>query len=73
MNRILTHLLFCLTLIGVPAAASAADLPVLTVYTYNSFISDWGPGPQVKKAFEAGCAWKGPPARPMWCWVSTPT
>ena len=56
MNRILTRILFCLTLIGVPVAASAADLPVLTVYTYNSFISDWGPGPQVKKAFEAGCA-----------------
>src|SRR5215469_14792659 len=56
MNRILTRILFCLTLIGVPLAASAADLPVLTVYTYNSFISDWGPGPQVKKAFEAGCA-----------------
>src|SRR5215471_18081019 len=56
MNRILTRILFCLTLIGVPAAASAADLPVLTVYTYNSFVSDWGPGPQVKKAFEAECA-----------------
>ena len=56
MNRILTRILFCLTLIGVPLAASAADLPVLTVYTYNSFISDWGPGPQVKKAFEADCA-----------------
>ena len=56
MNGILTRILFCLTLIGVPVAASAADLPVLTVYTYNSFISDWGPGPQVKKAFEADCA-----------------
>jgi thiamine transport system substrate-binding protein len=29
---------------------------VLTVYTYNSFISDYGPGPQIKKAFEAECA-----------------
>jgi thiamine transport system substrate-binding protein len=27
----------------------------LTVYTYESFTSDWGPGPQVKKAFEAEC------------------
>jgi thiamine transport system substrate-binding protein len=35
--------------------AQAADLPVLTVYTYSSFIADWGPGPAVKKAFEAQC------------------
>ncbi|MGL5007505.1 MAG: thiamine ABC transporter substrate binding subunit [Plesiomonas sp.] len=27
----------------------------LTVYTYDSFASDWGPGPAVKKAFEAQC------------------
>ncbi len=32
-----------------------AATPTLTVYTYNSFTSDWGPGPQVKKAFEAQC------------------
>ncbi|MDD0440333.1 thiamine ABC transporter substrate-binding protein, partial [Shigella sonnei] len=27
--------------------------PVLTVYTYDSFAADWGPGPKIKKAFEA--------------------
>jgi len=27
----------------------------LTVYTYDSFAADWGPGPAVKKAFEAEC------------------
>ncbi|MFC1502788.1 thiamine ABC transporter substrate-binding protein, partial [Pseudomonadota bacterium] len=27
----------------------------LTVYTYSSFASDWGPGPAIKKAFEAQC------------------
>lgn len=27
----------------------------LTVYTYSSFNSDWGPGPQIKSAFEAEC------------------
>ena len=32
-----------------------ATSPTLTVYTYDSFTSDWGPGPQVKKAFEAEC------------------
>ncbi|MFO1349711.1 MAG: thiamine ABC transporter substrate binding subunit [Gammaproteobacteria bacterium] len=33
----------------------AAGKPVLTVYTYNSFTAEWGPGPGVKKAFEADC------------------
>nr|WP_272501398.1 thiamine ABC transporter substrate binding subunit [Silvania hatchlandensis] len=40
-----------LALIALPAVAS----PVLTVYTYDSFAADWGPGPAVKKAFEADC------------------
>lgn len=35
------------------AQASAAD--TLTVYTYDSFASDWGPGPAIEKAFEAKC------------------
>jgi thiamine transport system substrate-binding protein len=30
--------------------------PRLVVYTYDSFTSEWGPGPQVKTAFEAKCA-----------------
>ncbi len=34
---------------------ASAAVPTLTVYTYDSFTSDWGPGPQVKKAFEAQC------------------
>jgi len=33
----------------------AEEKPTLTVYTYDSFISDWGPGPQIKAAFEADC------------------
>ena len=37
-----------------PLAATAAS-PTLTVYTYDSFTSDWGPGPQVKRAFESEC------------------
>ncbi|WMY95920.1 MAG: thiamine ABC transporter substrate binding subunit [Arsenophonus sp.] len=28
---------------------------VLTIYTYNSFITEWGPGPKVKSAFEKEC------------------
>ncbi|MEI2807261.1 MULTISPECIES: thiamine ABC transporter substrate binding subunit [Paracoccaceae] len=37
------------------AAQAAADTPVLTVYTYDSFVADWGPGPAVEAAFEADC------------------
>lgn len=44
-------LLPLLVLIAIPAFAK----PTLTVYTYDSFAADWGPGPGVKKAFEAQC------------------
>ncbi len=37
------------------AFAAHAETPVLTVLTYDSFISEWGPGPAVEKAFEATC------------------
>lgn len=41
---------------GVFAASMAtAETPELIVYTYDSFVSDWGPGPAVEKAFEADC------------------
>ncbi|WP_059122595.1 thiamine ABC transporter substrate binding subunit [Vibrio sp. MEBiC08052] len=32
-----------------------AKSPELTVYTYDSFTSEWGPGPAIKQAFEARC------------------
>ncbi|WP_296098935.1 thiamine ABC transporter substrate binding subunit [uncultured Agrobacterium sp.] len=38
-----------------PGIASAQDKKVLTVYTYESFVSEWGPGPKVKAAFEKTC------------------
>ena len=47
----LKKLLPLLALVAMPALAK----PVLTVYTYDSFSADWGPGPAVKKAFEAEC------------------
>ena len=36
-------------------ANAAAEKKQLTVYTYNAFTSDWGPGPRIKTAFEAEC------------------
>ena len=46
--------------IPVLAIAMAISLPAtaqetLTVYTYESFTAEWGPGPLVKTAFEAEC------------------
>ncbi|OYX24253.1 MAG: thiamine ABC transporter substrate binding subunit [Rhodobacterales bacterium 32-66-7] len=38
------------------ATPALADTPVLTVLTYDSFLSEWGPGPAVEAAFEAECA-----------------
>ncbi len=35
--------------------ATWAETPTLTVYTYDSFVSDWGPGPVVEAAFEETC------------------
>ena len=38
------------------ATSAKADAPILTVLTYDSFASEWGPGPQIEKGFEASCA-----------------
>ena len=35
--------------------AFAADNQILTVYTYDSFSSEWGPGPKLKEQFESQC------------------
>jgi thiamine transport system substrate-binding protein len=40
----------------VAAFPALADKHVLTIYTYDSFISEWGPGPAIEKNFEAICA-----------------
>jgi thiamine transport system substrate-binding protein len=50
MRFLLSILVAVLAMSGV---ARAAD--TLTVYTYDSFVADWGPGPAIKKSFEAEC------------------
>ena len=37
------------------ATQAVAQTPVLTVYTYDSFVTEWGPGPVVEAAFEESC------------------
>ncbi|PTE15229.1 thiamine ABC transporter substrate binding subunit [Pseudogemmobacter blasticus] len=43
------------TVVFLAASAATAETPVLTVLTYDSFVSEWGPGPAVEKAFEETC------------------
>ncbi len=38
------------------ATGAMAETPVLQVMTYDSFVTEWGPGPAVEAAFEAECA-----------------
>ncbi|MGY6412082.1 MAG: thiamine ABC transporter substrate binding subunit [Alkalilacustris sp.] len=50
MPRTFLSLSAALALAAGPGAAQT-----LTIYTYDSFVSDWGPGPAVARAFEAVC------------------
>ncbi len=47
----------CLSLLAALAwpIGPAASQEKLTVYTYDSFTAEWGPGPRVESAFEAEC------------------
>ncbi len=38
------------------ATTATAETPKLTVLTYDSFVTEWGPGPAVEAAFEEVCA-----------------
>lgn len=53
MFRFAVIALAALLALGLPAAAQ--DKPTLTVYTYDSFAAEWGPGPVLKSGFEAVC------------------
>ena len=35
--------------------AIAEEVPILRIYAYDSFASEWGPGPALKAGFEATC------------------
>lgn len=55
MEREMKNLAILATGICATASMAAAQTPVLTVLTYDSFVSEWGPGPAVEAAFEAEC------------------
>lgn len=41
--------------VAMAAGQAAAQSETLTVYTYSSFNTEWGPGPQIASEFEAQC------------------
>ncbi|MGB1238984.1 MAG: thiamine ABC transporter substrate binding subunit [Pseudomonadales bacterium] len=41
--------------VALSTSAFAQQKETLNVYTYDSFVSDWGPGPKIEAAFEAQC------------------
>ncbi len=47
--------LAALAMLALTTSVAVAADKTLTVYTYESFISEWGPGPKVKEAFEKTC------------------
>lgn len=51
-NHSISNIALATALFSTPLMASAQSL---TIYTYGSFASDWGPGPAIEKAFEAQC------------------
>ncbi len=51
--RKLAGLAASLPILVLPTAQAA--VPQLTVYTYASFVSEWGPGPLIEQAFEKHC------------------
>jgi len=53
-NR-LTTLISLAALCAAPAMATSPVKETLTVYTYSSFASDWGPGPKIEANFEKSC------------------
>ncbi len=52
MKKLLSVVLCLICMVSLSSQAKAADL---TIYTYDSFVSEWGPGPQLEKIFEKQC------------------
>ncbi|EGR2219546.1 thiamine ABC transporter substrate binding subunit [Vibrio parahaemolyticus] len=44
-----------IALAAITSNSAFAAENTLTIYTYDSFAADWGPGPKIEQAFEAKC------------------
>ena len=51
MNKIIVTIILLLSI----SSIAMANQEKLVVYTYDSFASEWGPGPSVEKSFEKLC------------------
>lgn len=49
------HFALAAAFCALASPALAQEKPVLTVYTYDSFAAEWGPGPALKTGFEKTC------------------
>lgn len=49
------HFALAAAFCAIASPVLAQDKPVLTVYTYDSFAAEWGPGPALKAGFEKTC------------------
>ena len=58
MQRTLTLTLIAAAFAALTSPSALADAPKLTVYTYSSFVADWGPGPKITPIFEKQCGCK---------------
>ncbi|NBR02432.1 MAG: thiamine ABC transporter substrate binding subunit [Alphaproteobacteria bacterium] len=56
MRTLLIPVMAIVAVMVTSLSLQAAETPVLTIYTYDSFASEWGPGPAIEKTFEAECA-----------------
>lgn len=54
-RKILSRLAFATLAAAAFSANAAAAEKTLTIYTYESFITEWGPGAKVAEAFEKSC------------------
>ena len=54
MRMLVSGIAVSIAVMAAPSGAGAAGKE-LTIYTYESFTSEWGPGPKVKEAFEKTC------------------
>lgn len=55
MRRSIPYITAALAVLALAVPGHAAEKKTLTVYTYESFTAEWGPGPKVKAAFEETC------------------
>ena len=55
VKKNITALITLATAIAMPALAASPTPEKLTIYTYSSFASEWGPGPKIETAFETSC------------------